>query len=146
MIDTRSTPLSAAHPGSSASAGPGTRPFFIPAELEFDSLSLPLQQAITEIIDPLYEERVLQARTALERSEGLTYVILTWLELVELMKSMRILTESLPRGQESLGDGIKLGPYMKIIRQKNKVAKFLVDTERYFLQMPPVDPLRVRSR
>jgi hypothetical protein len=50
--------------------------------VEFHRLPRPVQQALVEIVEPLYEQLVLAAQDGLERSTGLTLVHLLWLEIL----------------------------------------------------------------
>lgn len=76
------------------STGPSTptpdplppRPFWIPPGFDFASLPVGVQEAVIEIVGPLYRGLVLQARTSLQRAAGLTVVHLTWLEILETVQ------------------------------------------------------------
>src|SRR5438477_98569 len=60
-----------------------SQPYWIPEGFNFDALPQAFQQAITEILNPAYQELVLAVGHPLERSAGATYVHLLWLELLQ---------------------------------------------------------------
>src|SRR5689334_15759410 len=71
---------------SSPPADPGSLdpfPPWLPVGLKFDALPQPLKHAVTNIINPAYRELVTEAPTALERTVGLSYMHLIWLELLD---------------------------------------------------------------
>lgn len=120
----------------------GPRPLWIPAGLDFATLDPRLQKAILEIVDPCYEELVLQAATALERSSGLTYVHVLWLELIDALDLNKDLAVTLPQG-EGLGPyEPQMGRYLRLIAQKDKLGKFLLEVQKFFERAGPRDPLK----
>jgi hypothetical protein len=130
----------ASTPPPSTSSGP--RPLWIPPGLKFDALAPALQGAIKDIVDPAYDELVLQAQTALERSSGLTYVHLLWLELVEQIDLGKDMSQTLPLGEGTGAHQEKMLRHMRLISQKDKVAKFLLEVQRYYERIGEIDPLR----
>ena len=58
------------------------RPYWIPEEIDLAALPKAVQLAVSEILNRAYQELVLGAADALERSAGTTYVHLLWLELL----------------------------------------------------------------
>ena len=55
-----------------------------PPGVDIDSFPPEVQTAIIEIVNPIYEQLVLQARDSLEKSTGMTAVYLLWLEILNL--------------------------------------------------------------
>lgn len=53
------------------------RPFFLSAEVNYDRLPDSFKSAFTNIVEPLYQELVLEAPNALERAGGSSFVF--WL-------------------------------------------------------------------
>ena len=51
----------------------GPRPYWIPQDLDLNSLPEGLRLAVSEILTPAYVELVLKAPTALERASGMTF-------------------------------------------------------------------------
>jgi hypothetical protein len=108
-------------------------------------LPLALQQAITEIIDPAYRELVLEAQTGLERSVGLTYVHLAWLEMIEAMDIGKDMAQTLPKGEGTHAHQLKIRRYLRLIAQKDKIARFILEVEKFYARAAEVDPLTHRS-
>jgi hypothetical protein len=121
---------------------PGPRPLWIPPGLDFEALAPALQRGICEVVSPAYDELVLQAQTAIERSSGLTYVHLLWLELVEQIDLGRDMGRTLPQGEGTNAHQEKLQRHMRLISQKDKVGKFLLEVERFYTKAGEIDPLR----
>jgi hypothetical protein len=58
------------------------RPYWIPEQTDLEALPPAVQLAITNVVNRAYQELVLGAADALERSAGATDVHLLWLELL----------------------------------------------------------------
>jgi hypothetical protein len=56
-------------------------PRWIPPGIEFNSFPHEMQIAIAQIVNPIYEQLVLQADDSLEKSTGMTIVYLLWMEI-----------------------------------------------------------------
>ena len=69
------------------------------------------QNAITEIITPAYHELVLAAPNGFERSAGMTYVHMAWLELVEQLSLGKDLEANLPLGVGTKGIEGRIGQF-----------------------------------
>jgi hypothetical protein len=110
--------------------------------VKFEEFEPALQLAITEIINPAYEELVLGARTALERCSGLTYVHLCWIEVIEQIDMAKEQGKALPRGETRGANGWRLHDHLRLVAQKDKVAKFLLELERFREKAGDKDPLR----
>ena len=124
------------------SPSPNCRPLWIPPGLKFDTLSPALQSAIKDIVDPAYHELVLLAQTAIERASGLTYVHLLWLELVEMIDLGKDMGQTLPRGEGTGEHQEKMLRHMRLISQKDRIAKFLLEVQRFYERAGEIDPLR----
>lgn len=100
-----------------------SRPYFLPADLDFDGLPEPVQIAIQEILVPLYEDLVLGARNSLARSEGNSYV---FLQLMEIQEQFAITSElDLRSGHEdkaSAARNERVERYTRLVSTKAKVA------------------------
>lgn len=68
------------------SEDPSMRPFWVPASVDWGTLPSELRAAITALVHPAYQELVLGASDALERSTGLTIVHLLWLEVLQQLE------------------------------------------------------------
>ena len=62
--------------------GPGT-PAWVPEGVGYDRIPEKVRAMIAEIIEPAYEQLVVRARDALEKTTGLTIVHLAWQEIVD---------------------------------------------------------------
>jgi hypothetical protein len=60
---------------------PLPQPRWVPPGTKFSSLPAELQRALNEIVSPAYEQLVMAANDALERSTGMSVVYLLWMEL-----------------------------------------------------------------
>ena len=128
------------HP--SAPPPPGARPFWVPDDLTFDTLPPALQGAIQAIVDPAYTELVLQAKTALEQSMGVSYVKLLWIEIIDAMDIAKDTARALSRGESPDGHQAKVGQHLRLIAQKGKIAKFLLEIQKVYKPPGGPDPLR----
>lgn len=124
------------------STRPAPRPVWIPPWLKFDDLEPALQLAITEIVNPAYEELVLGARTPLERCSGLTYVHLCWIELIQQIDLAKDHGKALSQGNPPDVYGLRMLNHLRLIAQKDKVAKFLLEVERFYEKAADKDPPR----
>ena len=82
---------SKAVPASSTSAKPPashppSQPHWLPAGVEYEQLPKNLRRAIRDVIEPTYQELVLEAKSGLARSTGLTIVHLLWLEVLDQLE------------------------------------------------------------
>jgi hypothetical protein len=127
--------------GAQQSTSPGPRPLWIPPEVRFDELSPALQRGIKEIVDPAYDQLVLQAQTAIERSSGLTYVHLLWVELVEQIDLGKDMGKTLLRGGGTVSHQEKLQRHMRVIAQKDKIAKYILEVQKFYHKVGEIDPL-----
>lgn len=125
---------------ASPSSG-GPRPLWIPPGLKFDSLPENTRRAITEIIDPLYQELVLAAPNGFERAIGNSYVQMAWLELIEQIQFGNVLETALPRGTGLDDQGDRIDRLLRIIACKDKSAKFLLELRKRFDRLGDIDPL-----
>lgn len=60
-----------------------SRPYFIPAVVDWDALPESHQVAITTVVQPVYDEYVVQAKDALERSAGISIASCLLMELLD---------------------------------------------------------------
>lgn len=117
------------------------RPLWIPEGVNLDQLPATLQRGIVEIINLVYEERVMGANTALETAQGLSYVELAWWELLDQVDLTADWASSLPYGRSSKGSRAKFSRLMRTIALKDKIANFLLTAERFYDKAGSTDPL-----
>ncbi len=111
---------------------PGTRPLWIPDGVDFDALPKPLQCAVADIINPTYNELVLQAQTGLERSVGLTYTHLLWLAAIDMIEIARDMGPGLERGEGTDQHQKKIKRHLRLVGQKDRLAKFLLEAQKFY--------------
>ena len=70
------------------------RPYFLSPELDWASLPSSVQSVIASLIEPAYQELVLNAATAFERLAGSAVVFLATVEIVEQLVIGRELIDS----------------------------------------------------
>ncbi len=112
-----------------ASARP--RPYFLPETIDFEALPDAVKTAIDTIIQPAYEELVLAAVGALERSAGATIVFLLTEELFDQFELRRILIND---GTSPKLDGAEreklLRSHLKLVNAKQSATQGLLKIRR----------------
>jgi hypothetical protein len=122
------------------------RPFWIPPDLKVDQLSPAMQLAIAQILNPAYEELVVLAQSEIERSMGLTHVHLLWHELIQQIDLAKDMGQTLPKGEGTEAHQEKLVRHMRLISQKDKAARFLLEVQKFYHRVGEIDPLKRLSR
>src|SRR5690242_1829243 len=119
------------------------RPFFLPAGLALEDFPLPVQLAIQDIIQPAYQELVLQAPNALERSAGSAFVFLGLMELLEEFdigeEVARRLGQAPHAGKPARCDDA-LNRCLRIISAKERAGVFLVRLRTHRAKRLPTPP------
>lgn len=106
---------------------PLNRPYFVPAEIEFDTLPLPVQAAFATLVQPSYDELVVSAKTALERSAGVTLVFLLTLEILDQFELGHGLNLSGSPDDAAAAQREKvMQGHLRLITAKQKVANFVM--------------------
>jgi hypothetical protein len=106
---------------------PPIRPFFIPEDVKFESLPEPLRLAYKQIVEPAYRQLVLQATTALERSEGLSTVYLLWQEVLVQYEISKTMNLSRPHESANSEDREKrIVRYLRLTNAKHQHSSFLL--------------------
>ena len=133
-----STPDYAWHEESEATtAGEGTgtearpsnepRPYWIPPDLDLASLPRAFQLSISEILNPAYQELVLEAQDALERATGVSFVHLLWLELLDQFALAKDVSSTLKSTTSISDDRLRsIDRLLRLVGAKQKAASFLV--------------------
>jgi hypothetical protein len=117
---------------SSARTGNGrgataSSPLWLPAGVTFGSLPSAAQQAVLTILNPLYQQLVLEKNDALERGQGLSYCQLAFLEIMATYGVVGRAVLDWSRLPVSKG----LTALMGVTGQKNKVASFLLTLRKF---------------
>ena len=106
---------------------PSTRPFFVPAGIDFESLSDPVKIAFTALVEPTYQELVMGATSALERSAGTTLTFLLALEVIDqvtLGRSMEV--AATPNDAATSAREKTMAGFLRLIGAKQRVENFLL--------------------
>jgi hypothetical protein len=128
---TRPESQSAAEIVDAPSLPPIRPPRWVPAGIEFDHLPRPVQQALVEIVEPLYEQLVMAAEDGLERSTGLTLVHLLWLEILDQRDigleygATAVLNLPLP------GRHTAIARHLRLIEGKVRTGQFLLQVRNW---------------
>ena len=126
-----------------------TRPYWIPAGVDFDSMSDELKAAIVGFINPAYRELVLRAREGLEQSTGMTIVHLMWLEVMDQIHMGKDF-EGAGEPNRSKEHAKNVSQYLRLAGAKNKASSFLLRMHEFREKWgaPPGyhDPLREAFR
>lgn len=112
----------------------GARPLFIPPGVDWEALPEELQQAISALVNPAYQNLVLEARSGLEQSTGLTLVHLLWLEILDQIQLGQLLlaadsADSADCGAESRARAI--AQHLKLVQAKLKAGSFVLRLEEF---------------
>jgi hypothetical protein len=70
-------------PGRSPAQDRAGLPPWVPSDVGYDRLPEKVRAMVAEIVAPAYEQLVVRARDALEKTTGLTIVHLVWQEIVD---------------------------------------------------------------
>lgn len=106
---------------------PRPRPYFVPADLDYDSLPEAVRIAVDELVQPAYNQLVLQTSTALERSAGATYVCLLFLELLDQFDlGSQVAYRVSQRAESAAPRDDALNRYMRLAGSKERAGLFLL--------------------
>ena len=121
MDDQRNCEIILARP-----TGTSPRPYWIPAGLDIDLLPDGAQAAIEGILQPAYEDMVVNAPTSLERATGVTLVHLMWLEMIDqlFLNADTIASSFYVEGSAKRQQVIDR--HLKLIGAKTSISKFLL--------------------
>jgi hypothetical protein len=121
-------------PASAASP----RPFWVPAEIDFEKLPEAVRVAFRAVIAPAYEELVVGAVGALERSAGVTLVFLLSLELVDQFELGRDLTFWAGPGDPKAEQRDQLiSRHLRVIGAKQHTANFVLRLKEIRMRRGP---------
>jgi hypothetical protein len=110
-----------ARPGNGRGATASSA-LWLPAGVTFESLPRAAQQAVLSILNPLYQQLVVEKNDALERGQGLSYCHLVFLEIMATYGVVG--RPDLDWFRLPVSNG--LTALMGVAGQKNKVASFLL--------------------
>ena len=116
------------------------RPYFMPRTIDFDSLPEDVKTALSAIVQPAYDELVLGAVTALERSAGATITFLLALEVLDHFQIGHTMNLSgMPCDEQDAARREKdLNRYLRVVTSKQKAAGFLLRLQQLRRTIDPV--------
>lgn len=100
------------------------RPYFVPDGVEWDALPPGLRVALEALVAPAYQELVVDARNALERSAGSS---LTFLLVQEILEQFSITADvDLTAVQKNFpARRQEMDPHLRLLNAKQKIANFI---------------------
>jgi hypothetical protein len=131
MLDTSSSCS-----GNGQDATAAAQPLWLPSGVTFESLPAPVQQAVLAIVNPVYEQQVLEADDALERGQGLSYCTLLFLEI---MSTHGMMARAKDIGWDRVPGSKGLAALVNVSIQKNRVAHFLLALQKFRAKAEPAD-------
>ena len=100
-------------------------PLWIPNDVDLELVPDEIRQAITEIVQPVYERFVIAADDPLEKSLGVTVSHLLWLEILQQADLKREYTEITAVLEIEKDHGRDIDQHLRIIESKVKVGYLL---------------------
>lgn len=111
------------------------RPYFLPPEIELETLPEAVQIAIQSIIEPAYAELVLAAPNPLERSMGISFVFLLTEEVLSHFELGRQMNLDQTQGDEERARRERdLARYLKLFGAKTSALHALLRLRK----LPPL--------
>jgi hypothetical protein len=104
------------------------QPLWLPPGASFSVLPKAIQEAIADILNPAFKERVLEASDALARAQGVSYCTTLYLELV---MTHAVAEQAVAGHFGQLAGSKSLGALMAVITQKGRVASFLLALQKF---------------
>jgi hypothetical protein len=116
------------------------RPVWLPEGEDIKKMSATVRRAVAEIVQPVYEELVAQAHTAMEKSLGLSLVHCLWLEILNQQGC-----KSVPPDLELLlGNDNRqktIDQFLKLTNAKIRISNILTRLQELRLKQQNISPL-----
>jgi hypothetical protein len=107
-------------------ARPSVRPYYVPAQIDFDALPEPVRVAFQAVIEPSFRELVVEVEGSLARSAGITLTFLLSLEVLDQFQ----LGQQLNYTADPTADGGErdrlIGRYLRLVGAKQQAERFLL--------------------
>jgi hypothetical protein len=104
-----------------------TRPYFVPAGIDFATLPEAVKLAFEVIVEPAYKEHVLGGATALERSAGVSLVFLLTAEILDQFGlGHRLNFTGAAVGKDSAERERLMARHLRLVNAKQQAAHFLL--------------------
>jgi hypothetical protein len=116
---------------SSKAPKPRVRPLWFPEKIPMESLPMDQQNLMTDLIDELYKELVLEAPTELERSAGLSFVYATWIEGINQLDTVKCVVAQQKRGEGLEGTQDALRRVARAMADKERLTKLLLQVKAF---------------
>jgi hypothetical protein len=100
-------------------------PLWVPNDADLELMPQEVQQAVTQIIQPVYERFVIASDDPLEKSLGVTVTHLLWLEILQQADLKREYTEITAVLGTAQNHGQDIDQHLRIIESKVKVGYLL---------------------
>jgi hypothetical protein len=121
------------------------RPFWVPENVVFDRLPAALQAGILQLINPLYQQLVLEATNELARTVGLTLVHLGWLELLGQLELGRAQAVGLGGANPGPVDPKAIAQHLSLVAAKIKTTKLYLQLKRACKQEEDFDAILAQA-
>lgn len=119
----------------SAHVDPGpVQPYWIPAGVDVDDWSPELRAIVAGVINPAYDELVLQATPGLAQSTGITAVHLLWLEILDHLEFSRQGLSGRPTG-DAATRAAELSRHLRLVHSKLKASELLHRLDAFQLEL-----------
>jgi hypothetical protein len=103
-------------------------PLWLPPGVMFAALPTAVQQAVVAILNPAYQEHVVQTSDPLERGQGLSYCNLLFFEI---MTACGVVGRATDMDWSRLPTSKGLAALLGVTGQKNKIANFLLSLRKF---------------
>src|SRR5688572_11981096 len=100
---------------------PGPDALWTPPGVTLESLPAPLRLALREIFSPAYRELVLEAPTSLERTSGLSYLFVHWMEYTSHYWVQSSLWERAQGRPDAEAYGEAVGAHLRLVAVRDRV-------------------------
>jgi len=108
------------------------RPYFFPADIDFATLPEEVKLAVETLIEPLYQQLVLEAEDPLERAAGSSLVCLMVLELLDQFELGQLMR---PGNQDEQADRDQrdqlTARYLRLVGGKQKTTDLILRIRNY---------------
>jgi len=108
---------------------PSPVPAWVPDGTDLEYVPDRVKQSMREIVQPLYDRLVVEARHPLDRSLGMTLAHMTWLEILDEEDHRREYTEILSVLKLAQNRESKIQHHVRMLEAKIRVGKFLLQLE-----------------
>lgn len=121
---------------------PLVRPYYIPADFDWDSLAESAKVAVVQLCDSLYHELVLKAQSPVERLQGAQACFLAFLLVLSQCRVGEELQDAMGQGSGvPIPSEESLRNHLRLATSQQRATAFLFKVREYFRTKEPQDPL-----